>query len=69
MLHQQMVDEELPFVILGFLFNPELVFGNKGETIMLTEIGKFFVDMAPDVTAIDDPYLKLTSFIYLFEIR
>jgi hypothetical protein len=67
--HEKVVDEKASFVILRFLVNPELVFRNAGEAIMLTEIGKFFINASPDVTAIDNPYVQITSFIDLFQVR
>jgi hypothetical protein len=36
---------------------------------MLAEIGEFFVDVAPNVTAINNPHLQIAPFIYLFDIR
>jgi hypothetical protein len=67
--HQKVVDEKAPFVILRFPVNPELVLRDASEAIMLSEIRKFFVNMGPNITAIDNPYLQIASLIYLFKIR
>ena len=69
MFLQKVVDEKASFVIFRFLVNPEFVFRNAGEAEMLTEIGKFLIDMGPHVTAVDNPYLQITSVIDLFQIR
>jgi len=55
--------------MVGFPFNPEFVLGDIRETIMLAEISEFFVDMAPNVTAVNNPYLQIAPFIDLFDIR
>jgi hypothetical protein len=45
------------------------IFRDIRETIMLTEIGEFLIDIPANITAINDPHLQLAPFIYLFEIR
>ena len=55
------VPSTIKFVIKGDLpervTSKDIIFRNEGETVMLTKIGKFCINMASNVTSIDNPHL------------
>src|SRR4030042_5559074 len=67
--HEQMINKKKLFIGFGLLFNPEFIFRNIRKTIMLAKIGKFFINVATNVTPIDKPDCEISTSIYFLEIR
>ena len=55
-------------VVLGLGIEPELLEGNVGIPVVLTEVRKLLVDVAPDVTAIHGPDLNVAAHVILAQI-
>ena len=55
------VPSTIKFIIQGELpervTSKDIIFRNEGEPVMLTKIGKFCINMASNITSIDNPHL------------
>ena len=55
MFDQEVINEELQLIRLSFLIDPELVLRNVPEVIVLAVICEFFINVRPDIGAVDNP--------------
>lgn len=56
-----MVDEIVDLLRVGEVVNPEFVFGNERESVVLAEVGELFVDFTSYVCAIYEPNRELSD--------
>jgi len=67
--YKQMLNKKLVLIMFGFTVNPELMFRNILIAVMLSEIGKFFIDVTADVTTVNEPDLQFTALLQLLKVR
>ena len=69
MLNQKVVNEEPLFIMGSLSIDPELVFRNEIEPVMLTKIGEFFVKILPNIGSIYNPDSDWPTLANFFQIR
>lgn len=57
----QMINEVMDLLRVSEVVNPEFVFGNERESVVLAEVGELFVDFTSYVCAIYEPNRELSD--------
>ena len=56
-----MIDEELFFSFCSFMVNPEFIFGDKFEAVMLAKISELLINIIADIFSVNDPDHKMIN--------
>jgi hypothetical protein len=65
---EQMLYEELAFIVLSLLIDPEFFQWNVRISVVLTEVRELLIDVASDIAPIDYPYVDVATLIYLLYV-
>jgi hypothetical protein len=66
-LHYQVLDKELPLVVLGFPVEPEIVPNDIGEAVVLAEVRELLIDVAADGASVNHPRDQIPALINTFK--
>jgi hypothetical protein len=66
--NEKMINEELLFVLRRFVVEPKLVLRNALESVVLSVVSEFFVEVCSDIRAIDNPNSDIPTLAHLFDI-